>query len=91
MMEISTFVIAGFLGGLASALLWAKGFEELKSYESVRAVILGAIGGYLYYLMFTEWNVPNGVVAFFFGYAFKDIIDALASNVLGRVLRGYRV
>jgi len=90
MLEIASFVVAGFLGGLASALLWAGSFEELWSYESFRAVVLGAIGGYLYYLMFTEWNVPNTVVAFFFGYAFKDIVEALASNVLGRILRGYK-
>jgi hypothetical protein len=76
------FIVSGLLGGVASALLWAKGFEDLKKYETFRSIVLGAIGGFLYYLMHTEWNLPNGVVAFAFGYAFQDIIEGLIAKIL---------
>jgi 4-amino-4-deoxy-L-arabinose transferase-like glycosyltransferase len=78
---MTMFIISGLLGGAASALLWAKNWRDLRRFEFARAVILGAIGGYLYFLMHTEWNVPNGVVAFTFGYAFQDVIEGAVERV----------
>jgi hypothetical protein len=79
-MSMAMFIVSGLLGGVASALLWAKGWQDLKKYDAFRAVVLGAIGGYLYFLMHSEWNVPNGAVAFTFGYAFQDIVDGVAEK-----------
>jgi hypothetical protein len=76
------FIVSGLLGGVASALLWAKSWGDLKKYETFRSIILGAIGGFLYYLMHTEWSLPNGVIAFAFGYAFQDIIEGLIAKIL---------
>jgi hypothetical protein len=75
------FTIAGLLGGLAHGLLWAKGWQDLKAFEFFRAVVLGGIGGFVFYLVHTEWSVPNGVVAFVWGYAFRDVIEGLMSKV----------
>jgi hypothetical protein len=75
------FIVSGLLGGVASALLWAKSWQDLKKYDVFRAVVLGAIGGYLYWLIHTEWGAPDTVAAFFVGYSFKDIIEALAEKV----------
>jgi hypothetical protein len=75
------YVIAGLLGGLTSALMWAKGWEDLKAFDFTRSIILGAIGGYVFYLMHSEWNIPNGVVSFVFGYSFKDFVEALVERV----------
>jgi hypothetical protein len=76
------FIVSGLLGGVASALLWAKSWEDLKKYKTFRSIVLGAIGGFLYWLMHTEWSLPNGVVAFAFGYAFQDIIEGLIAKIL---------
>jgi len=76
------FIVSGLLGGVTSALLWAKGWQDLKKYETFRSIVLGAIGGFLYYLMHTEWSLPNGVVAFAFGYAFQDIVEGLIAKIL---------
>jgi hypothetical protein len=80
-MSMAMFIISGLLGGVASALLWAKNWGDLKRFEFARDVILGAIGGYLYFLMHTEWNVPNGVVAFTFGYAFQDVVEGAVERI----------
>jgi hypothetical protein len=80
-MSMAMFVVSGLLGGVTSALLWAKSWQDLKKYDVFRAIVLGAIGGYLYYLMYTEWSLPNGVVAFFIGYSFKDIVEGLAEKI----------
>ena len=86
-MDIFMFIVSGLLGGIASALLWAKGWEDVRKFEFVRSVILGAIGGFLYFLMHSEWNLPNSVVCFFFGYSFKDIIEGLAEKVKQKTLQ----
>jgi hypothetical protein len=75
------YTIAGLLGGLASALIWAKSWEDLKAFDFTRSIVLGAVGGYLFYMMHSEWNIPNGVVSFVFGYTFKDAIEALVERV----------
>jgi uncharacterized membrane protein YeaQ/YmgE (transglycosylase-associated protein family) len=75
------FIVSGLLGGLASALIWAKSWQDLKAFDFFRAVVLGAIGGYVYFLLHSEWYLPNSVVAFVWGYAFKDFIEALVERV----------
>jgi uncharacterized membrane protein YeaQ/YmgE (transglycosylase-associated protein family) len=75
------FIISGTLGGLASALLWAKRWQDLKAFDFTRPIVLGAIGGFVYYLLHSEWNLPNSVVAFVWGYAFKDFTEALVDRV----------
>ena len=76
-LTIIIFTINGLLGGLVNALLHAKSWEEVLTYTSVRAVILGAIAGYMYYFFFSEWGFPNTVMAFIFGYSFKDMFESL--------------
>ncbi len=78
--DLIMYVVSGALGGLASSLLWAESWEEFKSYVSLRTLILGPIGGYLYYIAHTEWNLPNGVMAFVAGYAFKDFVEGLLNR-----------
>jgi len=80
-MDVTMFIFSGLLGGVASALLWVKNWCDIKKFEFARSIVLGAIGGFLYYLMHTEWNVPNGVVAFTFGYAFQDIVEGVVEKV----------
>jgi len=75
------FIVSGLMGGIAHGLIWARSWQDLKTFEFFRAVTLGAIGGFLFFLVHTEWNVPNGVVAFVWGYAFRDIIEGLMSKV----------
>lgn len=75
------YTIAGLLGGLTSGLLWAKSWEDLKAFDFFRAVVLGGIGGFTFYLAHTEWHLPNSVVAFMWGYTFKDVVEALTERV----------
>jgi len=75
--EILWFVFSGLLGGVASALLWGKDWSDLKKYDTFKDIVLGAIGGYVYFLMHSEWSLPDGVVAFAFGYAFQDFINGV--------------
>jgi uncharacterized membrane protein YeaQ/YmgE (transglycosylase-associated protein family) len=75
------YIIAGLLGGLTSGLLWARSWQDLKAFDFFRSVALGAIGGFVFFLAHSEWNLPNSVTAFVFGYMFKDFIEALVEQV----------
>jgi hypothetical protein len=74
------FIVSGLVGGLAHGLLNAEGWRGLLSFEFFRAIVLGGIGGFVFYLLHIGWNVPNGVAAFIFGYAFKDMVEVLMSK-----------
>ena len=78
---IVLFVIMGVLGGLAHVLLWAEGWEDLKTYDAVRDIILGAIAGWVYFFAYQGWSLPDGVVAFVCGYCASDFFEALAEKV----------
>lgn len=93
--DVLFFVLSGTLGGLANALVWSRDWRELVGFNFWRTVILGALGGFLYYLVYTEWSFPDGVMAFVAGYAFRDVVEAVVERVLGefeeRVREGERV
>jgi len=86
--SLAYYVVAGLLGGLTSGLLWARSWRDLTAFDFFRSVVLGAIGGFVFYLAHSEWNLPNSVAAFIWGYAFKDIVEALAERY--RWFRGGR-
>jgi len=75
------FVFSGFLGGLASALVKSKNFMEFKSFKMVRIFILGAIVGYLYYHLYSEYNFPNAVMSFCAGYSCIDFIESITMRL----------
>ena len=79
------FVLMGVLGGIARALMIARGFRELKSYDATKAIVLGLIGGIVYYHMVTEWGAPDTAITFFFSYSFTDIVDRLAELIFVKV------
>jgi len=79
------FITSSLCGGIARALLQARSFKELKRYEIVRHILLSPIAGWVYYHMVLQWNAPDTVVAFFFAYAFVDIIDRLARKIVSIV------
>jgi len=72
-----TFTVLGLLGGLAMALLIAKTWREFASYATVRRVAIGAIVGFLYYFLWSEWTYPNCVMAFISGMWGVDFLERL--------------
>jgi len=71
------FTVLGLLGGCAWVLNWAKGWEELKSFEATRRIILGGIIGFLYNFLHSDYSFPNSVMAFVAGYMGTDFIAGL--------------
>ena len=82
--SILLFAFMGFLGGLTHALIVCKTFFEFRRYKGIKLITIGAIVGVVYYMCYSEWNFPNGVMAFISGYAGPSFIESLTLRVRGK-------
>jgi len=70
-------VVLGLLGGSANVLLWAQGWNDLKTFKSARQVIIGAIVGYVYSFLHSDYGFPNYVMSFVAGYMGTDFLQGI--------------
>jgi len=75
------FILMGFLGAVAYILIWAKAWKDVKAFESVRHLIIGAIIGYVYYVAYSEYDFPNLLMCFIAGYMGPDAIAGLIEKL----------
>jgi len=71
------FMLHGLLGALLAVVVWSKSARDLYSYDAVRSYIIGALAGYIYYYLYSEYSFPNAVMSIIAGYFGKDFIEAL--------------
>jgi len=77
MSEVLHFVFMGFLGALLYVLLWAKKWGDLYSFEAVRHLAVGTIVGYIYSILYSEYNFPNLICTTIAGWFGTDFIQSL--------------
>jgi len=70
-------VVLGLLGGSANVLLWAQGWSDLKAFKSARQIIIGAIVGYVYSFLHSDYGFPNYVMSFVAGYMGTDFLQGI--------------
>jgi len=76
-----SFILLGILGACAYIIMWAKGFEDLKTYASFRHVVVGVIIGYVYSILHSDYGFPDFVMCFVAGYMGPDFIEALVEKM----------
>ena len=79
------FAFLGFIGALLYVLIWAKSWQDLKSFETMRHLVIGLITGYVYAILHSEYNFPNSVMAIVIGYFGPDIIQALFEKMVKKI------
>jgi len=62
---------------LAVALLLAKRWKDLYEFSFFRRIVVGAISGFVYYFLWSEWTYPNAVMAFVAGMWGTDFLERL--------------
>jgi hypothetical protein len=80
--ELIYYMLVGLAGGIAAAILSAQDWEDFKKYHIWQSILGGPLGGLLFYLMHTEWSIPNSVTAFIYGFAFKEVVKSLREKIL---------
>jgi hypothetical protein len=86
MLDIVGFIISGVLGALLYLLCWTKSASELKDYNNYKRLFIGALIGYIYFFLHSDYNFPNGVMSFVAGYMGTDFIESLIARFKKRVV-----
>jgi uncharacterized membrane protein YeaQ/YmgE (transglycosylase-associated protein family) len=75
------FAFMGLLGALLYILMWSRKAEDLTQYDSIRHLIIGLIVGYIYSILHTDYNFPNGIMALVAGYMGPDFVQAVIEKL----------
>ena len=84
---VALYVLQGFLGALVNVLMSSRSWADLTRFRSVKALIIGAIIGYIYYILVTDHGYPDKLMAFIAGYAGFDFIEELVPKIRSGVRR----
>jgi len=80
MIELFTpiiFVINACIGALGYCLFW-KIYEKN---ELLRHLGLAIIGGYIYYLMYSQWTFPNLIMSIVIGWFAPDLVSSIMERL----------
>jgi len=69
------FVVNATIGAFLNVIMWAKSPSELKGFEAIKTILVGAIAGYLYWFGHQEHGLPDGMMAIVVGYCGKDVVE----------------
>ena len=72
--EIGYFVGLGVIGAIAYILIKSDEWEDLTTYDAFKRYLLGAISGFIYQYLYSDYNFPNSVMCIVSGYMGTDFI-----------------
>jgi len=75
------FVLTALLGGTAFVLFEAKEWADLRKFKTFRHLVLAAIGGFVWFLLHSEWGFPNAVVCFIAGWFAPSFLESFVRRV----------
>jgi hypothetical protein len=85
-MDVLGFLLMGALGSLLWVLMSSKEFKDLLKYETFRHLAVGLIVAYVYSILHSEYNFPNGIMCLVASYMGPDFVQALLEKF--KPLRG---
>lgn len=74
------FVFLGLIGGITHVIVKAESWGDLKDFRAFKRSILGAICGFIYYNLYSDYSFPNTVMAFVSGYMGTDFILSIVEK-----------
>ena len=76
--EFAYFTLLGLLGGFTYILVEvAKKWSDLLKFDAFRRYIIGGITGYLYFIGYSSWDLPNSIMCWVAGYMGTHFIESL--------------
>ncbi|MEM2447921.1 MAG: hypothetical protein QXT14_03085 [Candidatus Bathyarchaeia archaeon] len=87
MLEVLHFILMGWLGAFLYVLIWAKSWQDLKKFESVRHMVVGLIVGYVYQILHSNYSWPDLFCSMIAGYFGSDFIQALVEMFRGKLIK----
>lgn len=68
------FIVLGFLGGIIHVVMDAESWSDLKKFGAFKASVLGAASGFIYSILYSDYNFPNSIMTIISGYCGTDFI-----------------
>jgi len=81
-LTVLMFVCNAIIGAFLNVLMWSKSVEDIKSYEAVKTVLIGAVVGYIYWWGYQSHGFPDGMMSILVGYSSKDFIEWVMEKVM---------
>ena len=72
--EILYFMAMGFIGGLLYVIVSADSWDDFTKFDSLKRLALGPCSGFIYALLYSEYNFPNSLMAVASGWLGTDFI-----------------
>ncbi len=79
--QIVVFSLLGLIGGVTHVVVKAKSWEDLKKFSTFKRSLLGALCGFIYQFMYSEYDFPNSVMAVASGYLGIDFIKSIMERL----------
>ena len=80
--QFAYFTLLGLLGGFTYILAEvAKTWNDLVTFSAFRRYIIGAIVGYLYFMGYSAWDLPNSLMCVVAGYSGTHFIESLINKM----------
>lgn len=75
--EIVWFVLMGLLGGISYVFMVSTSWDTFLEFDSHKRIILGAIIGFLYFYLHSDWGYPDAVMTWVSAYMGPTFVDQL--------------
>ena len=75
--EILYFMVMGFIGELLHVITKADSLDDFTKFSSLKRLILGPCSGFIYSLLYSEYNFPNSLMAIASGWLGTDFIISI--------------
>ena len=72
--EFLYFMFMGFVGGLLYVIVSADSWDDFTKFGSLKRLIMGPCSGFIYALLYSEYNFPNSLMAVASGWLGTDFI-----------------
>lgn len=75
--EIIYFILVGTLGGISYVFMVSTSWDAFLEFSSHKRIILGAIIGFLYFYLHSDWGYPDAVMTWVSAYMGPTFVDQL--------------
>jgi len=80
-LEVLWFIFLGLLGGVAYVIINSDSMDDLFTYASGKRYVIGIISGFLYQILYSQYDFPNSIMCFVSGYMGTTFIEGLTERL----------
>ena len=80
MVHFLWFMFLGLLGGLTYVFVNSDGISDITKFDSCKRYVLGIVSGFIYNILYSDYNFPNSIMCWVAGYMGVTFIEGLINR-----------